>query len=842
MRDLHFLLLLLFAIICACERPAEQPTETTSGAGEALDFFAMIRSYPDGRLRSDKIYEAFAGRRQSIRERNTEPEWEALGPKNIGGRTLCLAFHPSDPSILYAGAAGGGLWRSTSAGAGASAWTRIPTGFPALAIGAIAIDPVDPEVMYVGTGEVYNYTAAEPGTVNRLTRGLYGFGILKTIDGGETWTPVLDFSQSDLTGVWKIIVNPLRPATVYAATTEGLYRSYDGGAGWTLIHPLKMAMDMELNPVDTNILFVSHGGYLSPERGVYRSTDGGQSFALLTGLPADYQGKTMLDLSPSAPEVIYASVADPFESIGLFRSADSGATWTLVSDQDVAKWQGWYSHDVAVHPEDPNLILYGGIDIHRSANGGAGLQQITNWNSWYFGQVPVGGPEGPGHYVHADIHGLYFHPFLPDLVYAATDGGVFVSNDAGLTWEGRNGGYQTQQFYANFANSSTDPNLAIGGMQDNSTAIYTGDDAWTRVIGGDGMSAAIHYEDDGILFGSSQGLNLYRSENLGPFSYLNIFTADNEARCFNGPFELAPAFPDQMYAGAQRLHVSFDRGDTWEPAGTEMIDDGNPVLTIAVDPVNPYLVYVSTAPQFGPPGLFKSENGGADWTSISDGLPDRVVTDIAIDPLDPDLLVVSVSGFGAPHVFRSEDGGAGWTALGAEQLPDVPASTVLIDPLVPTHLFLGNDLGVYASLDGGATWELFSGNLPDAAYVMHLSVSADRQLRAATHGNGIWQAPLPEPPSPTNEPLPAGLGLGAIFPNPASAQATVTLELARPTALELWLTDGAGRRVRQLANGFFRPGRQPVEVDLQGLAAGYYHCVLLTGDGSKAESKPLIIK
>ncbi|MCB0545889.1 MAG: hypothetical protein KDC70_20340, partial [Saprospiraceae bacterium] len=183
----------------------------------------------------------------------------------------------------------------------------------------------------------------------------------------------------------------------------------------------------------------------------------------------------------------------------------------------------------AIKPDNPELLIWTGIDVYKSTNGGSSILQKTNWFAWDFGQTPVGGPEGPPNYVHADIHAAYYSPFNNDAVFLVTDGGIFYSGNNGDSWEGRNGGYQTQQFYANFACSPTNPNLAMGGLQDNASAIYVGDDSWMRVIGGDGMGAAINPDDNDVLYGSWQRLNLLRSNNRGQsFFYITPNTAQNE--------------------------------------------------------------------------------------------------------------------------------------------------------------------------------------------------------------------------------------------------------------------------------------------------------------------------
>ena len=411
-------------------------------------------------------------------------------------RTLFLAFHPDNPDIIFAGSASGGLWKTTTAGTagiGIEAWERVPTGFPALAVSAIVIAPDNPDVMYIGTGEVYSlFENAQPGIINRFTRGTYGIGILKTTDGGQTWEKSLDWTQGDLRGVQALAINPQNSNTVYAATTEGLYRSYDAGQTWVIIHDIRMAVDVLIHPLDSNTLFVTYGS-LNPtanttNTGIYRSQDGGNSFSLMSGLPTNYTGKALIDISSSDPDVLYASVqnfqlANPTTPFGLYKSENGGDSWLRINNQNVALWQGWYSHDVAVHPADPNMVIYVGIDCFKSEDGGQTLEQKSFWDHWTFGQVPVGGSEGPPDYVHADIHAAYYHPTDSNTIFLATDGGIFVSQDNGESWAGRNGGYMTTQFYADFGNSISDSLLAIGGMQDNSTAIYRGQDAWWREIG-----------------------------------------------------------------------------------------------------------------------------------------------------------------------------------------------------------------------------------------------------------------------------------------------------------------------------------------------------------------------
>ncbi len=812
--------------------PQDIQSQKLSGAGLALDQWIAHRSYPSGKIDMRAYEQSFEQKQLEQRIRTTPPasDWEALGPKNIGGRTLCLAFHPVDPNVMFAGSAGGGIWKTTTAGVGYNAWQRVPTGFPVIGVPSIAIDPNDGDVIYIGTGEVYNYEAAAPGNINRITRGSYGVGILKTTDGGLNWTKSLDWNYDEMKGVQEVVINPLNSNTLFAATTDGLFRSYNAGASWSSIDDLTMAVDIEISPADTSLLLVSYGNMNSPDKGVYRSTDGGDSFEP-TALVDNYTGKTLLAWSESDPQVVYASVADEFEIVGLYRSSNAGLNWTLMSTEDIPKYQGWYSHDVAVKPDDADIIIYSGVDTYRSLNGGTILSQRTYWQDWDFGQVPVGGPEGSDIYAHADVHAVYYHPTDNNTIFMATDGGIFTSADNGTSWEGRNGSYQTQQFYANFSNSVSDSLLAIGGMQDNATAIYIGDDAWVRVIGGDGMSASINADDDQIMYGSYQYLGLRRSMNGGN-NWMNVIPPGNssEYTSFTGPFELAPTEQSRLYAGRNRLYRSDNNGDSWDATSVDNVDGLNMIFRIAVSPNNPDLLYVCTAPNTfisnsPPPGkLFKSSNAGAAWEEM-EGLPDHTISDIEFDPENEEVVYITYSGFGVNHLYKTENGGADWIAIG-DELPDVPTNTVVVDPLYTDHIYVGNDLGVYWSNNGGLNWSLYSNGLPDATMVMHLSISpTNNKLRVATHGAGVWQTDLAIPVAVEEVGALKVDGI-KVFPNPVADRLTISYALEEQVSVGVEIYNAKGQLVQAVAVKPGLIGQQESIINVSELASGVYYFTL----------------
>ena len=809
-------------------KPSEKEKHSPSEAGAAFLHWNRARTFPDGIFHTEKYTEALAQMRLAAQLRgDRSPDWEALGPKNIGGRTLCLAINPQDTNVLWMGSASGGIWKSTSAGRGADAWQRVETGFPVLGVSAIALDPSNPDIVYAGTGEVYNVENSAPNVAIRVTRGTYGIGILKSTNGGASWTKSLDWGYGQLRGVQDIKINPLRPATVYAATSEGLLRSWDAGATWQNVHNKRMAVDIEIDPSDTSRIFVTHGSLDDQDvSGIYRSVNGGANFVkLAAGLPSTYSGKTLLTISPVQPDILYASIGEAFAQNGLFKTINGGNSWVKVSTEDVSKYQGWYSHDVAVHPTDPNTIVWVGIDAWKSTNSGTSVAQKSYWYKWDFGYVPAGGSEGPPDYVHADIHRAYYVPTDPNKVYLVSDGGLFVSYDGGETYEGRNGGYQTQQFYANLGNSTTNPNFCIGGMQDNSTAIYSGDPSWTRVLGGDGECAGINPLNDQIMYGSSQYLNLYKSIDGGQ-SWYGIGNEISESAAFNGPFEISSSNPDIMYAGAQSLWRSNDAGESWFPV-TDIIADGDVILSIAIDPDNPDLVYCSTAPSTTDQArVFKVDASTETVTQIT-GLPNRYCMDFAFYPAVPGVVFAVFAGFNTQHVWSTGDGGATWTAID-NGLPDVPTNSILIDPNTG-NFYVANDLGVWHSPDAGGNWFFYSEHAPQAMLAMHLSQTPNFKLRVATYGLGVWQTDLVEP-SKTTE-LGLAFSIRGLYPNPAKDRSVLDFTLTKEEKIRIKVLDLNGKIVWESTSERLSAGKYSRPVSVADLPGGTYGVVLETARG-----------
>ncbi len=723
-----------------------KPVVHTSGAWQALQFWSQQRAFPGKDIPSDKYFTEYEKVSNSLKKSNfvNTDQWESLGPHNIGGRTLALAFNPQNLNTLFAGSASGGIWRSYTAGIGAQAWKIIPTGYPVLGVSAIAIAQNDSNIIYIGSGEVYNYQNSFGGVTVRETRGSYGIGILKSTDYGQTWEKSLDWSRDQRRGVEVIRINPLNPNTLWAGTTEGTYRSIDAGASWQLVNATIMVTDIIINPSDTNMVWIACGNSGSTGKGIYRTTDNGSNWIQLTnGVTTGFNGKILLEIYKANPSTLWASVGLGSETgagTRLLKTTNYGDSWTTISSLDYATYQGWYSHFVGINQNDPSKMIVGGIDLYKSTNGGTNFIQKSYWYNWYLGQaIPPGEPEGPPDYSHADHHCILYNPSNPDIIYFGNDGGVFRTTDGGETFSGCNGGYQTTQFYNYFASSYQDSLIAIGGLQDNATAIYWGTDYWRREIGGDGTSAGIDPSNDNIMYGTYQYMSLQKSTDQG--NNWNYIAPPGSNTGFVAPFVISPINPQILYAGTDLVYKSTNKGGSWNGTGSGTFN-GDALLALSVAPNDQNFVYASTAPVNHPANIYVTTNGGTSWTNITQNLPDRYPMDIDVNPDDPNTAYIVFSGFGTSHLFKTTNAGSSWIDKGAG-LPDVPTSAVVIDPDYTDRIYVGNDIGVFVSLDGGDSWQSFSDGLTDAVIVMDLNISlSNRKLRCVTHGSGVFERPL----------------------------------------------------------------------------------------------------
>lgn len=740
------------------DQKQDKKVEDFSGAGKSLDSWSYARSYPLEKIKTNRFTESHEIKQRLLSDiSSNRSDWEPLGPQNFAGRILAITVDPNNPNTLYAGAASGGLWKSIDDGAN---WNYLSTGMPVLGVSSIVINPDNSDEMFIGTGEVYgdfdsndvnpNQNTGQGYTI-RYRRGTYGIGILATLDGGLTWNYSLDWSQEEeLKGVNCLEISAFDSDVLYAGTTDGLFHSTDGGTTWNNILNLPNVMSLAMHPTNEGTMLVGVGVFGSTGSAVYRSIDG-INFTPVD-LP-DFTGKARMDFSKSDPNIAFASLGNYDETVGLFRSEDGGINWTLANDYDYAKYQGWYSHDVAINPTNSSTVLAGGINVYRSTDEGQTLIPESDWLLWNLSAFPVEGPEQlPGDFIHADIHEIIYHPNVPNKIYVASDGGVFKSENDGLDFVSANSGLQTVQFYQKFSSSLLDPDFAIGGLQDNATAVYRGSLAWERKIGGDGFGTVIDPNNDRKVWGSLYYMHLFysddKAENFNSNTGVLPGCSGVDPACysnFSAPICFAPSSTNQRLYGASNIVYTIENGTTRTATnGGNPLDGNNPVNCLAASPTDHNLVFAGIAPLYTSPArMFKSENGGDSWTEVTNGLPDRFPMEVIFDPCDNNVVYTVFGGYDLlSHVYKSEDRGGSWSTLG-EDLPDVPTNTIFIDPENTQHIYIGNDIGVFVSTDGGITWITYSTGLPDACMVMSLSyTAATRKLRVATHGNGVYETDL----------------------------------------------------------------------------------------------------
>lgn len=840
-------------------------SDLQSGAKNALIFIDLVRSYPDEQIPKSGISQAhFMAKELGKHKKSNTLNWEALGPRNIGGRTLALAINPSNPDIIYAGSASGGLWKSATGGSGLNAWEYVRTGYPVLGVGAIAIDPNDTNTMYIGTGENYGSLESFPGIgYRRTTRGSYGIGILKSKDGGLTWGKSLDWSLDQRTAVQKIQVNPIRSNSVWAATTEGLYRSYDGGETWENVHKIVMATDIIINPIDTSIVYVAHGGMGSLGHGLYRSINGGESFEKMNlnsngDGPTSFSGKMVLSISESEPNILMASIGNSDGSIWnldrndtwLMRTIDGGDTWSLASDLDYSAIQGWYAHSVAIDPTNSDKIWTAGqpMSIFTSETGGTELEKHTIVN-----ENPLSPNEQddvyPNLIVWADFHDIIYHPTDPEIIYFINDGGIFRTTNGGDTFENCNSGYQTTQFYNGVSNSNTNGDLFIGGLQDNHSVIYEGNAKWRRASAGDGGWTAIDQTNNNNIvlsyqFGEAAFSDDLFTENVNYF-HPPFFQFSYKKTNFITPMILSPADNKTFYSAGEEIWTTNLGINDWQRVENTDFFDGNAMSVMAGSYQDANVLYVGSMPKdVNSPRshLYRTDDKGQKWYDITDGLPNRIFTDLVVDPTNDRRVIISLGGFGDSHLLLSENGGEDWNVI-SDGLPDIPIWSVAIDPKYPNHIYVGNEVGVFYSNDSGETWDNISGNLPDAVFAMDLVISqSNRKLRLATHGNGAYQTDLMIMSS-INEDIsePERIRLYQNYPNPFNPSTTITYELTKISNITLEVFDVSGKKIVTLINETKGIGIHNVQFNASELSNGVY-IYRLNVDGEIFSKKMTLIK
>lgn len=649
------------------------------------------------------------------------------------GRAAALACSRTNPNLYYVGTADGGVWRSTNAGA---SWTPLTDGLPTTAIGAVALDPSNEQVIYAGSGES-----------NYANHSRYGLGLYKSLDGGANWS-VLAAQTFAGRCFSKIIVDPASSQTVYASTTRagggpmvagakghplslgptGVFKSVDGGVSWTQLAGGLPGMDctsLAMDPSDHLTLYAGIGTpYGSAGNGIYKTTNGGQSWTQLTnGLPTDAIGRVEVATAPTDRNRLYAMLVQAVGGIGVggsasgggalraaARSIDGGATWTTIPlDANLLSTQGFYNCVISVSPSSADVVFFCGVNVVRSDNGG----------TTFTGNLA-------SH--HPDHHAACWD--AAGRLVVGNDGGVGRTANLGQSFTPLNAGLGSIQFYAGISTHPTNDAVIFGGLQDNGTVRReSSSPIWTAVFGGDGGWTQVDQTDPNRVFVEFQGTgNLFRSTSGGGAgSFAGVGSGLSGRHCFLPPHLIDSRTPGRMLYATERVWRSLDGGSTFTALSPDLTLGGNAAIrAMALAPSDSNYVYVATNDS----RVLSSSDGGATFSlkrSDALGWP-RITREIAVDERDPRTAYLAGARFGLPHVRRTRDAGDSWTTLDGD-LPDVPVNVIAIDNRFPTpRIYAGTDAGLWLSRNDGAGWRRYGAALPNVAVIdLKLEVGRDRK-------------------------------------------------------------------------------------------------------------------
>ncbi len=693
---------------------------------------------PNGLVRAKEHVDAMWERQQKESGVGADAglwSWEWLGPGNIGGRVRAILVHPTQTDTMWVGGVAGGIWKTTNGGA---SWTPLNDFLPSLAVTSLVMDPNDPDVIYAATGEGFSNFDA-----------LIGAGIFKSTDGGSTWSQM----GNTFTYPWinRLEHHPSNSGELYGGfgflglSRGQIRRSTDGGAFWTkILDTPNRPTDIKIHPTQPQYMLVGTATdvYFSQDAGATwtRESDGGA-------------GK--LPSSPGRCEVAFASSI--FGLVGLYVLVNrnqgelwfaqdpfgsGGASWTLKNTgNNFLGGQGWYNNALFVRG-DGSLIVVGGIDLWRSTDFGSTFTRISDWAKYHTGQS-----------AHADHHIIVRKPDTISTVFVGNDGGIQKANNIDTVtqtsgWTNLANNLGITQFYGGSA--APDGSVIVGGTQDNDSLRFRPQDgvqAWYQAETGDGGFAAIDFSNPATIFTEYTNLQIEKSTDGGQ-TYSSATTGLTDAgsnALFIAPFSMDPNDPTRLIAGGTSIWHTINSAGTWHSlAGPRTGSPRCSAIDIAVG--DSQTIWVG----YDDGKVSRTTNGGSTWSDRDDnspGLPDRFVTDIAINPNNSDEVFVTFSGFAGDNVWFTDDDGATWsqrTGPQPDHIPPVPVNTVRFHPADDDWVFIGTDLGVFASEDQGLNWSVtprygdFEG--PVHTEVSELFWQNDEYLIAATHGRGMFRA------------------------------------------------------------------------------------------------------
>ena len=684
-----------------------------------------------------------------------EPVWTAIGPQPVdnfgalisGGRITAAAVDPTNLNVVYAGAADGGVWKTTNGG---NSWTPITDQQASLSIGSIAIDPENHLTIYVGTGEE-----------NQAVDNYYGAGILKSTDGGNTWSNIPGpFAGGGGGGarIGGMAVSPTNSNVVLAAigccapNTWGVYRSGDGGNTWTNVLNFNgnQAFNVVFNPNGTT-------AYASVDYdGVWMSTDSGQTWNAQNGTGANVlptgsnAERVALAMDPNNPLTLYAGISNNSTGgmLGLYKTTDGGNNWIqLTNAPNLCGGQCWYDFAIAVQPGNSNTVFGGG-----SGWGNQLYQSLDGGNDWTL--VPPNGA------IHPDLHALAFSAD-GSVLYIGNDGGMYsvtqpsqpVSSVTSLNGgSGPGTGLGTLQFYPGVAVHPTNVNDGFGGTQDNGAMQYSGSLTWVGLGPcGDAARNVFDPTNPTTIYLTCVQLGVFKSTDGGnSFNQVQngIDPSGTDSLPWVAPFAMDLTNTQNLYFGTNFVYQTTNGANSWVAVSPDFTNGTGNLNAIAVSPVNSNIVYAGANGNSGPVVyVTNSALSGATWTNVTGtSFPNRSVTVIAADPKSASTAYAGFSGFtgygdSVGHIFMTSNGGTSWTDISGD-LPNTPVNDIVADPDMANTIFVATDVGVFYTTNLGVSWGTLVESLPRAAVTGLSYQHLNQVLWAGTHGRSVWSTTL----------------------------------------------------------------------------------------------------
>lgn len=716
-----------------------------------FEYYWQNRVGPNGTLPSNDatykaIFEEYNRSKFNLHGAFDSGDWVALGPFTHNGngeglgRINAVVFHPKDSQTFFVCTPSGGLWKTTNFGKN---WTEIGSGYPIIGCSDLAINPINPNVMYVATGDKNfgSMWSINNGSANGDTKSI---GLLKTVDGGKTWTTTgLSFTVSGTASTCRVVMHPTDTSIIWVATSAGIYISKDAGKTFSNRSNVHFR-DLEVKANNPNVLYAA--SHYSSTSKVYRSLDGGMNWTAVFS-PSNAR-RIEIDPTPNGLWAVVSNTSGGLE--GIYVSRDSGTTFTRVVDGSVSgknylansytatgtSGQGWYDLCISVNPKDSKEVYVGGVNTWKTTDGGNTWKLATYWTSFQNPGSPI---------VHADKHFSAFHP-KNNFFFSCHDGGIHYTKDAGKTWVDITYGMNISQAYR-IGLSVTNSKLFLIGNQDNHSK-KSNNNSWSETIGGDGMEQVIDYNDPNYMYSSSQYGNIVRSNDGFASNAVDIQSniSGQPKGYWVTPYMLDPKTPATIYAGYKELYKSTNRGNTWTKI-SNTFSSSQELSVLAISESDPKVIFTGTLTN-----LYRTLNGGTTWKTVTGSLPagSSGITYVIVHPTNPAIVWVTCGNYSAgKKVYRSNDTGNTWTNISGT-LPNVPVMCITYEKGSKNGIYIGNDIGIYYRNDDLTDWVYYSRNLPKVP-VAELEIHvATKKIRAATYGRGIWESNLwsSTPPTP----------------------------------------------------------------------------------------------